>query len=99
MKLQILRLGAPVLTGMFILALWQGICTAWHIPAYLFPAPSAIGASLLSGWPVLLLALYSTLKVTLLAFALAVIFGTLTAFLFVQSRALEISLLPYAIML
>jgi NitT/TauT family transport system permease protein len=99
MKLQILRIGAPVFTGMLILALWQGICTAWHIPPYLFPAPSAIGASLATGWPVLLLALYSTLKVTLVAFALAVFFGTLTAFIFVQSRALEISLLPYAIML
>jgi NitT/TauT family transport system permease protein len=99
MKATSLRLAAPVLTGIFILLVWQGVCAAWHIPPYLFPAPSAIAASLYAGAPSLLLALVSTLKVTLLAFALAVLFGTLTAFLFVQSRALEISLLPYAIML
>jgi len=99
MTQQLLRLAAPVFTGLFILAAWQLICTTCHIPPYLFPAPSAIGASFVAGWPVLLGALFSTLKVTLLAFALATVFGTLTAFLFVQSRALEISLLPYAIML
>jgi len=99
MKIFLLRLAPPILTGVFIIAVWQIICTAAHIPSYLFPAPSAIAASLVAGWPSLFLALYSTLKVTLLAFALAVFFGTLTAFLFVQSRALEVSLLPYAIML
>jgi NitT/TauT family transport system permease protein len=99
MTQHILRFAAPVFTGLFILAAWQLICTTCHIPPYLFPAPSAIGASFVAGWPVLLGALFSTLKVTLLAFALATVFGTLTAFLFVQSRALEISLLPYAIML
>jgi NitT/TauT family transport system permease protein len=99
MTQHLLRFAAPVFTGLFILAAWQLICTTCHIPPYLFPAPSAIGASFVAGWPVLLGALFSTLKVTLLAFALATVFGTLTAFLFVQSRALEISLLPYAIML
>ena len=99
MTQHLLRFAAPVFTGLFILAAWQLICTTCHIPPYLFPAPSAIGASFVAGWPVLLGALFSTLKVTLLAFALATVFGTLTAFLFVQSRALEISLLRYAIML
>ncbi len=93
------RLLAPVLTGVLLLALWEFACRTWHVPPYLFPAPTDIGHSLAADWPTLLHALGSTLKVTLLAFALAVAFGTLTAFLFVQSRAIEISLLPYAVML
>jgi NitT/TauT family transport system permease protein len=94
-----LRTLAPVLVGVLILCLWQGICRIYEVPNYLFPAPSDIGASLETDLPTLLWALLSTLKVTLLAFAIATVFGTLVAFLFVQSRAIELSLLPYAIML
>ncbi|WP_416457108.1 ABC transporter permease subunit [Pseudomonas sp. LFS022] len=40
-----------------------------------------------------------TLKITFLSFALAVVIGTLAAFVFVQSRVVEASLFPYAILL
>ncbi len=43
--------------------------------------------------------LWVTLRITLLAFALAVVGGTVAAFLFVQSRLIEASLFPYAILL
>lgn len=94
-----LRAAAPLLVGVLVLCVWQAACRTYEVPAYLFPAPSDIGASLAADLPTLLRALASTLKVTLLAFAIATVFGTLTAFLFVQSRAIEISLLPYAVML
>jgi NitT/TauT family transport system permease protein len=90
---------APIAVGLLILALWQALCRSQHIPVYLFPAPSDIGASLAANLPALLWALLSTLKVTLLAFVLAAACGTAIAFLFVQSRVIEVSLLPYAIML
>ena len=93
------RAAAPVMTGTLLLLLWQFGCTAWHVPPYLFPAPSDIAHSLATDWPTLLHALCSTLKVTISAFVLAAVAGTLTAFLFVQSRAIEVSLLPYAVML
>jgi NitT/TauT family transport system permease protein len=47
----------------------------------------------------LLRALMVTLRVTLQAFAAAVVIGTLVAFMFVQSRAIEVSLFPYAVLL
>ncbi len=94
-----LRATAPVLVGILILCVWQAACRLQGIPVYLFPAPSDIAASLGADLPTLLRALLSTLKVTLLAFAIATTFGTLVAFLFVQSRAIEVSLLPYAVML
>ena len=40
-----------------------------------------------------------TLRIAFQAFAAAVILGTLIAFLFVQSRAIEMSLFPYAVLL
>jgi len=90
---------APVAVGIAVLCVWQVVCKQFEIPPYLFPAPSDIAVSLSSDLPTLLRALMSTLKVTLLAFALASFIGTMVAFLFVQSRAIEVSLLPYAIML
>ena len=47
----------------------------------------------------LLVALGTTLKITVLAFALAVVLGVAAAFLFVQSRLIEARLFPYAILL
>src|SRR5204863_9264775 len=61
--------------------------------------PRHIWASLLSHGPSLLRALLVTLRVTLQAFVAAVILGTLVAFMFVQSRAIEMSLFPYAVLL
>ena len=93
------RVMAPLTVGVVILLVWQWACAHWEIPPYLFPAPSAIVQSFVDNWPVLLHALWSTLLVTLMAFAASVILGTLVAFLFVQSKLIELSLLPYAVLL
>jgi NitT/TauT family transport system permease protein len=93
------RVAAPIVVGCIILLLWQSACDVWEVPKYLFPKPTDIGASFLENWPDLLHALWSTLKVTLMAFAAAVVIGTLVAFLFVQSKLIELSFLPYAVLL
>lgn len=89
----------PVIVGLCVLALWEGCCRAFAVPDYLFPAPTSVAASLVQNWPDLLRALWSTLKVTLIAFGLATLLGTLVAFLFVQSRFIERGFFPYAVML
>ena len=93
------RVMAPLCVGVLILSLWQWACAAWAIPKYLFPAPTDIVTAFLADWPTLLHGLWSTLRVTLMAFAASVIVGTLIAFLFVQSKLIELSLLPYAVLL
>jgi len=93
------RVMAPLGVGVLILAAWEWSCAFWEVPKYLFPAPSDIAVAFRSDWPVLLHGLWSTLRVTLLAFAASVVVGTLVAFLFVQSKLLELSLLPYAVLL
>jgi len=90
---------APVTVGILILLAWQLFCASFEIPKYLFPSPTDIGASLGENLPDLLHALVSTMKVTVTAFVIAAVLGTLVAFVFVQNRAIEMSLLPYAIML
>jgi NitT/TauT family transport system permease protein len=90
---------APLVVGAVFLLLWQGICTAWQVPMYLVPKPTDIARTLATDGPSLLVALGTTLKITVLAFALAVVLGVAAAFLFVQSRLIEASLFPYAILL
>jgi NitT/TauT family transport system permease protein len=92
------RTAAPIVVGLIVLAIWEFGCRAAHIPPYLFPTPSEIAVSLYTQWPVLLHALWSTLIVTFEAFIVSVVVGTLIAFVFVQSRIVELSLFPYAVL-
>jgi len=95
----VLRIVSPLLVGTLLLGLWQLACIAWQVPVYLVPSPADIGRTLITDGPMLLGALWMTLRITFLSFALAVVIGTLAAFVFVQSRVIEASLFPYAILL
>lgn len=94
-----LRIASPAAAGFAILAIWEVFCRVYQIPEYLFPAPTAIAATFVSDVPTLLRALWMTMRVALIAFALAVILGTLIAFVFVQSKTIERAFLPYAVVL
>jgi NitT/TauT family transport system permease protein len=89
----------PIVVGVLMLTLWEVWCRAMGIPSYLFPAPSAIAHSFVADAPALLNALWVTMRVTLIALALAVTIGSIIAFLFVQSPIIERSFFPYAIIL
>jgi NitT/TauT family transport system permease protein len=93
------RFIAPTVCGIVLIVLWQALCTAWEVPVYLVPKPSDIAHTLWTDGPDLLRALLVTLKITALAFVCAVVIGVLAAFMFVQSKVLEASLFPYAILL
>ena len=95
----LLRIAAPTLLGVVLLAVWQLVCTTFAVPEYLVPSPLRIAQTLAEDWALLSSALLTTLKITFLAFALAVVLGVAAAFVFVQSRILEISLFPYAVIL
>lgn len=96
---QVQRVVYPLLVGLFLLALWQGLVTGLELPPYLVPSPGLMLQTLIKDWATLGLALWVTLKITLLAFALAVVVGVLISFLFVQSRLIETALFPYAVLL
>jgi NitT/TauT family transport system permease protein len=92
------RTVAPFVVGVIMLTVWEVVCRAANVPKYLFPTPSEIAVSLFTQAPMLLRALESTLLVTLEAFAIAVVVGTFISFVFVQSKLLEVSLFPYAVL-
>jgi NitT/TauT family transport system permease protein len=93
------KIASPVCVGVLLLVIWELTCRFAEIPVYLFPKPSEIGGKLIEDGPALLRALWITLRIALQAFLAAAVFGSLIAFLFVQSRFIEISFFPYAVLL
>jgi NitT/TauT family transport system permease protein len=94
-----MTIAAPLAVGLVIVVLWEIVCRSAHVPVFLFPKPSDIALKLASDWPTLLAALWMTLRVALQAFISAIVIGVLIAFVFVQSRAVEKSFFPYAVLL
>jgi NitT/TauT family transport system permease protein len=96
---KLVRVVAPVLVGVVLLLLWHGIVVAYNVPKYLVPSPVVVAGAMVEDWGLLSTSLMVTLKITFLAFAAAVTLGVLVAFMFVQSRIVEMSLFPYAVLL
>ncbi len=94
-----LKIAAPILLGILVLVGWQEIVRVDAIPPYILPGPIAIARTLVADWPTLSGSLWITLENTILAFAAAAIGGLLLAILFAQSRIVELSLFPYAVIL
>ena len=89
----------PAAVAVLLLALWQGLVVAFEVPVFLVPSPLRVAQALVADAGLLFDALLNTLMITLLAFAVAVLLGTAIAFAFVQSRAIETALFPYAVLL
>ncbi len=94
-----LRLGAPVAVALVVIGLWQALVRAFDVPIYLVPAPVDVAQALVRDWDLLSGSLWVTLEITGLALLAATVLGVLLAFLFVQSRVIEASLFPYAVLL
>jgi NitT/TauT family transport system permease protein len=90
---------APLAVGVLVLVLWHVLVKAFDVPKFLVPGPLVVLQTLIADWGLLFNSLLVTLKITFGAFFLAVVIGTTVAFLFVQSRWVEMSLFPYAVLL
>jgi NitT/TauT family transport system permease protein len=93
------RVVYPLLVGVVLVAIWQGLVTAMELPPYLVPSPYLMMQTLVTDWVPLGMALLVTLKITVLSFVVATIAGVLISFLFVQSKLIETALFPYAVLL
>jgi NitT/TauT family transport system permease protein len=93
------RIAYPALVACVIVAAWQGLVTGFDLPPYLVPSPWLMMKTLVTDWMALGHALLVTIKITLLAFAVATVAGVLISFLFVQNRSVETALFPYAVLL
>jgi len=94
-----LRVVAPAAVALVVLAAWQALTAGLDVPSYLVPSPAVVARTLVDDRALLFRSLGVTLGIALAALAIAVIVGTLTALLFVQSRWIEMSLFPYAVLL
>ena len=93
------RILYPLVIGVLALAFWEGMVRWNAIPPYILPGPLLVAQTLVEDWGTLSGSLLITLRITFMALAAAVIVGVALAVLFTQSKWLEMSLLPYAVIL
>jgi len=98
-RLRMVRLLLPLLVLAAGVVLWELVVRLNNIPAYVLPGPGAVFRTLVQDWPVLSQSLLTTLLTTLEGFVAAGIGGIILAVLFNQSKWLEYSLFPYAVIL
>ncbi|MEM6740482.1 MAG: ABC transporter permease [Pseudomonadota bacterium] len=89
----------PVLVMVAALWLWDRVVVWNEIPHYILPGPDRVWASLTGDFAILMDAAWLTGRITVMALALAVIGGAGLAILFNQSKMLEMSFYPYAVIL
>jgi NitT/TauT family transport system permease protein len=94
-----LRVLLPIAVLALGIVAWDLVVRLNGIPPYVLPSPALVIRTLVSDWPVLSNSLAVTLATTFEGLALAVIGGVGLAVLFNQSRVIEYSLYPYAVIL
>jgi NitT/TauT family transport system permease protein len=94
-----LRIALPIIVLGVGLAVWELVVRTKNIPPYVLPSPSLILQTFVNDWALLSRSLLVTLITTFEGFLLAAAGGVGLAVLFNQSRLVEYSLYPYAVIL
>lgn len=94
-----LRIMMPILVLALGLAAWEAVVRYKNIPPYVLPGPDLIWHTFVADRELLLRSLLVTVVTTLEGFLLAAFGGVFLAILFNQSRFVEYSLYPYAVVL
>ncbi|MEM7669306.1 MAG: ABC transporter permease [Pseudomonadota bacterium] len=89
----------PVVVMALMIWMWDRIVVWNEIPHFILPGPDRVWASLTGDWPILWDAALLTGRITLMALVIAVVGGAGLAILFNQSKMVELSLYPYAVIL
>lgn len=89
----------PALIGLLALAAWEALVRFKGIPPYILPGPLLVLRTLVTDWPTLYPSLVVTVTITAAALTAATVAGVLIAILFAQSKWIELSLFPYAVIL
>jgi len=96
---RVVKVMAPALVAVLFLLGWH-LWVEWQqIPVYLVPGPAKVWDTLVADWGLLSASLLNTAKIAATALGCALLLGVTCAFVFVQSRWIEASLFPYAILL
>jgi NitT/TauT family transport system permease protein len=95
----VLRFLLPIIVLAAGTVAWELVVRIDNIPPYVLPGPIAVIRTLVADWQVLWDSLLTTLLTTLEGFIAAAVGGIALALLFNQSKWLEYSLFPYAVIL
>lgn len=95
----LLRVVLPIAVLALGVVAWDLAVRLTDTPAYQVPGPGLVFSTLVSDWPILGASLLATLTTTFEALGLAIVGGVALAILFSQSRVVEYSLYPYAVIL
>ncbi|MEO0394663.1 MAG: ABC transporter permease [Cyanobacteria bacterium P01_A01_bin.137] len=90
---------APALVGVMTVVGWDIFVRITDTPPYLLPGPWLVLKTLIEDWGDLIPSLLVTIQITVVAFLAAVVSGLLIAILFAQSKWIERSFFPYAVIL
>jgi NitT/TauT family transport system permease protein len=96
---RVLKIVVPILLGVAFLGMWEFLVRWLEVPKFVLPPPSMIADALYHDIGTLSGSLWNTLRITLMAFFVALVLGVAGAVLFTQSRLFEMSLFPYAVVL
>lgn len=96
---RLIRIVLPIVILTSAVLAWEAVVRINEIPHYILPAPSLIIETLFKDWAVLSVSLVKTLEITFAALAVAVAGGVGLAVLFTQSKWIEISFFPFAVIL
>ncbi len=93
------RIIPPLVILIIGLAAWEIAVRVAKLPVYILPGPVVIVQALVRDWATLYPSLVVTLLITLGALTAATVLGVLIAVLFAQSKWIEMSFFPYAVIL
>jgi NitT/TauT family transport system permease protein len=96
---KILQVVVPVTALIIGIVIWHMIVTINQLPRYILPGPADVWDALWNDSATLWPALLVTMRITLMALAIALVGGVGLAIMLVQSRILELALFPYAVIL
>ena len=93
------KYATPAILGIAVLLLWEFLVRYFDVQPFVLPAPSAIARSFVDDRAELLSATWTTFRIVIEAFLLALITGVALAIVFSLSRTVEMALFPYAVIL
>lgn len=89
----------PLIVVVLSIFAWDRLVVINEIPHYIIPGPGRVLEALIADWSLLMGSLGVTLMITFSALAIAIIGGVGIAVLFAQSKWIEMSFFPYAVIL
>ncbi len=99
MRDRILAYGLPIFVAVAVVGFWEWAVGAFEVSPFVLPTPSAIATAVVTEWSSLAASAWVTIRITIVAFVLALVFGVAWAVIFAQSRTIERALFPYAVTL